>query len=128
MELTVRIAAAALAGCCAALLLRQRAPALALPLGMAVCAFTLFLTLEALAPAAALLRRAGELSGLSPAWFAPVGKCVVIGLLAKTAGDLCRDSGQSAMAGAVEYGGAAAALWAALPLLETLLDYVEQLT
>ena len=41
--------------------------------------------------------------------------------------DLCRDGGQTAMAGAVEFAGAAAALWVSLPLLESLLDLVEAL-
>ena len=46
---------------------------------------------------------------------------------AKGAADLCRDGGQSAVAGAVELGGAAAALYVSLPLLTALLGFLEKL-
>ena len=54
-------------------------------------------------------------------------KCVAIGLITKAAADLCRDGSQTAMAGAVELGGTAAALFVSLPLLQTLLDLLEKL-
>ena len=127
MELIVRIAAAALLGCGAAQLMKKNAATMALPLSMAVCAFAVFLSAEALRPVLAVVGQARSLSGLAPAYFQPVAKCVVIGLLSKTASDLCRDGGHTAMAGAVEYGGAAAALWVSLPLLETLLGLLERL-
>ena len=127
MELIVRIAAAALLGCGAAQLMKKNAAVMALPLSMAVCAFIIFLSVEALRPLLRVMGEARSLSGLAPAYFQSVTKCVVIGLLAKTASDLCRDGGHTAMAGAVEYGGAAAALWVSLPLLETLLGLLERL-
>ena len=127
MELMIRIAAAAVLGCGAAQLLKRSALPLVLPLSMAVCAFALYLAAAALRPVLEAVGEARALSGLAPAYFTPVAKCVLIGLLAKTAADLCRDGGYAAMAGAVEYGGAAAALWVSLPLLQTLFGLLEGL-
>ena len=127
MELIVRIAAVALTGCAAALLLKRGGAPLTLPLAAMVCAFILYLAVGALRPALELLERAKALSGLGGAYYLPVLKCVVIGLITRGASDLCRDSGQSAMAGAVEFGGVCCALFAALPLLETLLGLLERL-
>ena len=78
-------------------------------------------------PVRDFLERAAALSGLSDVYLLPVAKCVVIAILAKGAADLCRDGGQSAVAGAVELGGAAAALYVSLPLLSSLMGFLERL-
>ena len=123
----LRFAAAALLAAAAVLLLRRQNPELQIPLGAAVCCFILWGTLRLLEPVREMLERAAALSGLGGVWFLPVAKCAVIGIVTKGAADLCRDSGQSAMAGAVELGGAAAALAASLPLLTALLGFLERL-
>ena len=127
MELIVRLAAVAVAGTAAALLMKRGGAPMVLPLSALVCAFTVFAAAEALGPLKALLDRLQNISGLSGAYFLPVVKCVAIGVMAKGAADLCRDGGQTAMAGAVEFGGAVAALWVSLPLMETLLGLLEKL-
>lgn len=123
----LRIAAVAVLGTAAALLLKQRAGAMVLPLAAAVCAFAFFAAAGALEPLLDLTGRAERLSGLGREYYLPVLKCVAIGIVAKAAADLCRDGGQTAMAGAVEFGGAAAALFASLPLLQSLLGLLEGL-
>ena len=127
MEQIVRVAAAALLATAVCLLLRRSNPELQLPMGAIVCAFVLSSTIVLLRPVKDLLEKAEVLSGLGGAYFLPVGKCVAIGILSRGAADLCRDGGQSAMAGAVELGGAAAALYVSLPLLTTLLGLLEKL-
>lgn len=127
MEQMLRFSAAALLGCTVCLLLRRSNPELQIPLGLLVCGFVLYGALTLLRPLGELLEEAQALSGLGSVYFAPVAKCVVIGILAKGASDLCRDGGQSAMAGAVELGGTAAALFAAAPLLTTLLGLLRRL-
>ncbi|MBQ7144465.1 MAG: stage III sporulation AC/AD family protein [Oscillospiraceae bacterium] len=127
MEVLIRIAAAGLLGSVTALLLKRRAPELSVPLSAAVCAFGIFAAAGLLGDVLDLLREAMALSGLSELYFLPVLKCVALGLVSKTAADLCRDAGQSAMAGAVELGGAVAALFVALPLLRSLLDLLRAL-
>ena len=127
MEEVIRFAAAALLATAVCLLLRRFNPELQVPMGAVVCVFVLGSTVALLRPVRELLAEAEVLSGLGGAYFLPVGKCVVIGILSKGAADLCRDGGQSAMAGAVELGGTAAALYTALPLLTTLLGLLEKL-
>ncbi len=127
MEQLARFAAAALLATAVCLLLRRSNPELQLPLSLAVCGFILWGAAALIRPAQTLLETAISLSGLSAAYFLPVLKCVAIGILAKCATELCRDGGQSAMAGAVELGAAAAALYVSLPLLTTLLELLGKL-
>ena len=127
MEIVVKIAAAALLGTCVALLLRRSNPELAVPLGAAVCVFSLFALSGVLRPIRELLDEVRTLSGLSSVYFLPVLKCVAIGIAAKAASELCKDGGQSAMAGAVELGGTAAALYVSLPLVRSFLTLLEGL-
>ncbi len=127
MAAILRFAAAAVLAAVVCLLLRRSNPELQLPLAAAACAFICFGALRLLSPVRELLERAAALSGLGGEWFLPVAKCVVIAAVTKGAGDLCRDGGQSAMAGAVDLGGAAAALLVSLPLLTALLDFLEEL-
>ncbi len=127
MGALLRFAAAAVLAAAAALLLRRSNPELQSPLASAVCVFVLWGTLRLLEPVRLLLERAAALSGLGGTYFLPVAKCTVIGIVSKGAADLCRDSGQSAMAGAGELGGTAAALVVSLPLLTALLGFLEKL-
>ena len=127
MAALVRFAAAAVLTAAVCLLLRRSNPELQIPLAAAACAFILFGTLQLLSPVRELLERAAALSGLGGEWFLPVAKCVVIAVVTKGASDLCRDGGQSAVAGAVELGGAAAALLVSLPLLNALLAFLEEM-
>ena len=57
----------------------------------------------------------------------PVMKCVGIGLITNLAGQVCRDAQQGTAASAVELCGVFCALYAALPLVESLLTVVERL-
>lgn len=127
MEVLIRIAAAALLGALISLLLKRRNPELSVPLGALICAFALYAAAGLIRPVLELLRETVALSGLGTAYFLPVLKCVGIGVLCRAGADLCRDAGQSALAGAVETGGAAAALFVALPLLQSLLDLLRGL-
>ena len=127
MELIIRIAAVALTGSAVCLILKRSNAELLIPLSAAVCAFALFAAAEVLKPVLAAMDKAKALSGLGEVYFLPVMKCVAIGLITKAAADVCRDGSQTAMAGAVEVGGTAAALFVALPLLQTLLGLLEKL-
>lgn len=127
MEELTRFAAVALLAAAVCLILRRSNPELQVPLAVLVCAYVLGGAAKLLRPVRELLEEAESVSGLSGAYFLPVMKCVAIGILAKGAADLCRDGGQSAMAGAVEMGGTAAALYTALPLFSTLLGLLRRL-
>ena len=127
MAVLLRIAAAALLASAVTALLRRSNPELGVPLAAAVWGFALLCLLSLLTPLREVMERSRSLSGVDAAYFAPVVKCVFIGVAARAAADLCRDSGQSAMAGAVELGGTAAALYVSLPLIASFLDFLEGL-
>lgn len=69
-----------------------------------------------------------DLSALSSAIFLPVFKCLGIAVITKLVCELCKDAGQSGIASAVEYMGAIAAVYTSLPLLETTLDLLVNIT
>lgn len=53
-------------------------------------------------------------------------KACAIGLITKTASELCRDAGENAMAGRAELAGKSALLLCALPLVKSLFSEVER--
>ncbi|MDR0380634.1 MAG: stage III sporulation AC/AD family protein [Oscillospiraceae bacterium] len=122
-----KIAAAAVAGALAALAIRKTVPALALTLTLAVSAVILTLTASALTEVMAFLRRMAETADLPPELFLPVIKTVGIALVAKTAADICRDAGQTAVASATETAGVIVALYLTLPLFTKVVDLVTSL-
>lgn len=123
----IKVAVIAVFGTLAALIIKRGSPEMSILLAIAVCGEAVYIIYETLDSALDFVRRARELSGMSEAIFAPVLKCVGIALVAKLASDLCRDGGQGAMAGSVELMGAVGALYAALPLMSTLIDTLERL-
>lgn len=127
MEVLIKTAAAAVVASAVCLLLRRSNAEMAVPVSVAVCAGAVVLSAGLLRPVMELLGSAREMSGLSDALFYPVIKSVGIGICTRISADLCRDSGQGAMAGCVELAGAVCALYTALPLMETLLDMLEEL-
>ena len=64
-------------------------------------------------------------TGLSGAVFAPLFKTAAIGLLAQMAATICRDSGQQALAQAVEICCGFISFYLALPLLEMVLSLLQ---
>ena len=127
METLVKISAAAILSCAVCLLLKKSNPELAIPLSLAVCAGAFILSSGFLSAILSFMEKLRGLSGLTEALFYPVVKSVGIGICAKLASEVCKDSGQAAMAGCVELAGAVCALYTALPLMESLLDMLEEL-
>ena len=124
MDAAVKAAVLGTVAAAGALLIRKSNPEMALLLGIAVVACISAAALKLISAMADVLNAAMDMSGLSTALFTPVIKCVGIGITAKLCGDICRDASQSGIASAVEFAGAAAAVYAALPLIRTLMDMV----
>lgn len=127
MDTVAKIAAAAVLASAVCLLLKRSNPEMGLPLSLVVCAGGFAVAAGLLGPILELLDAARRLSGLSDTLFYPVVKGVGIGICSKLGAEICRDSGQGAIAGAVETVGTVCALYAALPLMSTLLDMLEAL-
>lgn len=128
MEVLAKAAVAALlcAVCC--LLIKANNPEYAFVLGT-LCAVCVCCTAAGMiSPLAKLVSEVIRDSGLPSAIFAPIIKCVGIAVLTKLICNLCKDAGQNGTSSAVEYLGNAAAIYTAMPLLQTLLKTLERLT
>lgn len=127
MDAVLKVGAAAVMASALCLLLKRSNAELAVPLSVVVCVGAVVVASGLLRPVLEVMDSAKRLSGLSDALFYPVMKGVGIAVCTKIAADICRDSGQGAMAGCVELTGAVCAVYVALPLMETLLDMLEEL-
>ena len=118
MELVWKAAALGVIAALLGLLLQKAEPAQALLLGLAAAAAVLTLALGLFRE---LRDTFGELcreAGIGAALTLPVLKSLGITVVGRSSAELCRDAGQSAAASALETCTAAAALYAALPLVK----------
>lgn len=127
MELIIKAAAAALIGCVCVLLIKGSNPAGAYALGILCAAMLCIASASVLHEIFELINGIISQSGMSSAIFLPVIKCMGIGIIVSIVTGLCRDAGQSALSSAVEYLGAAAAVFTALPLIYAMIDTLEGL-
>lgn len=95
----------------------------ALATGLAV----VWLTVTMCGSIADAVRRAMDIGGTAAVYVSPVMKCVGIGLVTNLAAQVCKDAQQGTAAAAMELCGVFCALYAALPLLESMLSVVEKL-
>lgn len=110
-----------------AVVVRQRAPELAVVLVMAGCVLLLWETLPVLETIRDVLEELADLAELSPQVLRPMLQTVGLAVVTRLAGSLCRDAGESGLAAFVELAGAAAAVLVALPLLRMVLQLVGEL-
>lgn len=124
MDFAVKAAVVGAVSATAALLIKKSNPELAFLLAAAVIACIAAAAVRLLTEVAGVIGAAESFSGMSAAVFSPVVKCVGIGITAKISADLCRDAAQSGIASAVELVGSVAAVYAALPLISTLMKMI----
>lgn len=124
MNFAVKAAVVGAVSATAALLIKKSNPELAFLLAAAVIACIAAAAVRLLTEVAGVIGEAESFSGMSAAVFSPVVKCVGIGITAKISADLCRDAAQSGIASAVELVGSVAAVYAALPLISTLMKMI----
>ena len=124
---TVSIAAVAVFGLLAAMLaviLHQYKPEYAMLLSAAAGCGILLLLLSALTPALEQLQAVMGKAGLSMAYFKILLKGLGICYLAQFAGDLCRDAGQTSLAGKMELAGKISVVLLALPVAMDMMEWI----
>lgn len=127
MELLIKASAAALIACVCVLLIKKSNPEIAYVLGICSAVLLCIAAFSMLGEIIGLMRGVIERTGLTPTVFLPVIKCVGIGITVAVVSGLCKDAGQNALCVTIEYLGAAAAVFTALPLIEMLLETLEGL-
>lgn len=127
MESIVQIAAVAVTAALCAAAVKRHTPELGLTLSLAAGALILAFSFTALEKVNELAQTLADSAGLSPAVLKPVVKTVGIAILTKLTAEICRDAKEGGVAAFVETAGAASALLACLPLLETVLSMMGEL-
>ena len=117
MEVLFKAAAVLLLSALIGLLLKKNAPELALLLSLAAVTAVALAACAFLEPFQELTETLRALLDDGELFLRPVLKCLAVALLARFAGDLCRDASQSAAASALDFAASVCALSIAMPLL-----------
>lgn len=127
MELIVKVTVICIVVSLTALLLERDTPELALLLVLSAITVVMLFALSFYGEVQGLMAVILERSGLEAGLFVPILKIIAISLVARLGGDVCRDSGRSALASLVDMAGAFCALIAAQPLFREALYILTQL-
>lgn len=127
MDMMIKISAMAVLAAVFCVLLRQNEKAAALAVSVLSCVVVLVLALRFLQPVWTVIRQLEGLSGLESGVTAPLFKVVGIGILTQIAVSVCGDAGEGSLGKTVEIAGTVMALYASLPLLQSVLSLVEKL-
>lgn len=127
MDIIIKAAAVALISCVCVLIIKGANPGGAYLLSVCSAVILMLGAALLLSQIAELINALIERSGLSPALFLPVIKCIGIGIIVNIVSGLCKDAGQSSSSAAIEYLGAACAVYTALPLISAMLNTLEDL-
>ena len=117
----LKIAGIALAGVCLLAVVKKRASELALPVQLGVAAAVVLLFLPTLSEVLPSLGRLASAVSSDYSYTGVLFKGTAIALLGSAASDVCRDNGETAIAGAVDTGVRVLVLALALPAAEILL-------
>ncbi|MCL2588657.1 MAG: stage III sporulation AC/AD family protein [Oscillospiraceae bacterium] len=124
MDIVIRAVILGVVGSVLALVIRKNAPEIGLVLTLAVALLVVGLGAELIRTILDFADTLQTAAGLSPALIGPVLKTVGIGILTRIAADICKDAGQGAIASTVELAGTVAALYIALPLMQTVFSMI----
>ena len=127
MDVIIKAAAVALITAAGALLIKKTNPENAFMLGVIGSVIILGASAVMLSALKDTFDEIINKTGLSVAIFTPLIKCTVIAITVKIVSSLSKDSGQNGIASSVEFLGAAAAIYTALPLLDTVLKTIGNL-
>lgn len=124
MEEMLKVSAVAVAAALCAMVLQKNVQELGLVLALAAGVLILGLALHAAEEIRRLMDTLAETAGIAPAVLSPVIKTVGIAIVTRITAEICRDAKEGGIAAFVETAGASLALFAALPLLEAVLETI----
>ena len=119
-----KIVVIALMAVAASLVLRAYQPELGLQIAVAAGVLILMLTLDELIALSSFLSETLARFQIDPGYLKVMLKVIGTAYLAQFAADLCRDAGESAVAGKVELAGRVLILALCLPVLMSILEMV----
>lgn len=96
-------------------------------LTLAVCCMLGVLALSYLEPVVALVHRLQDMTGLDSEMLQILLKAVGIGIIGEIAGLICTDAGNAALGKALQLLSAAVILWLSIPLINALLELLQEM-
>lgn len=96
-------------------------------LSLAVCCMLAVLAISYLEPVVALVQRLQDMTGLDSGMLQILLKAVGIGIIGEIASLICADSGNAALGKALQLLSAAVILWLSIPLIEALLELLQEM-
>jgi stage III sporulation protein AD len=121
---TSGVAALCILGAVIATLLRQYCREQAIFSSIAVCVMVAMAVLTGIAPVAEKIEQLFAQTTLDPSYLQTLWKAVGICYMVGIAADVCRDSGEQALACAAELWGRISLLLLALPMIDALLEWI----
>jgi stage III sporulation protein AD len=126
MEILLKAAAIGIAASAVGLVIRKHNSDMALMLTLAAAAAMLVGAAALISPVLSFINELAENAGISSELLSPVLKAVAISIIGKVASDVCRDAGQSALSGAIEFCAVLAVLICAIPLTRAILVVLKE--
>lgn len=127
MELLFKVLLIGVTASILAVTVYKSVPGISFVLSLAAAVLTLLIAMAFLEPLIDFLRETFALCGVSGVYTGPLLKCMAISILTMIGANLCKDAGQGSTASSIEIAGVVAALYAALPLLNTFLKMIGEL-
>lgn len=124
MDTVMKAAGVGILAVLLASVLKKESPALALLVCVGAACAVLPAVLREIGQVVGAVNGMADAAGVSAAVTAAVWKTTAISAVTRFASAVCADGGQASAAAAVELAGCAAAVCAALPLMETVLEMV----
>lgn len=122
----IKLCGIAVIGVCAALIMRAAKSELAMPVGVITGIIILASAISSMYPIIAFAEELSRENSYS-LYFSTVLKALGIGIAAQTAADICRDSGEGAVASKLEFAAKVGILLLGLPVVREILSLTQKI-
>ena len=127
MDRFLQAAAGIMAAVIMWIILSKQGKEYALLLSLGTCCLVLLVMFRFLEPVLDLLKQLQTLGNLQPEWLSVMLKAVGIGLVVEMGALICSDAGNAALGKTLQILGAAAVLWLSIPLMNSLIELLQQI-
>ena len=127
MSTFLQITAGVLLTAVLTIVLNKQNKDISLVLSIAVCCMAILAAMRLLEPVFAFLSRLQQLGNLDENMLKIILKAVGIGIIAQISSLICTDSGNAALAKAIQILASAVILVQSMPLLESLMDLIQKI-
>ena len=127
MERFLQAAAGVMAATVLWIILSKQGKEYALILSLGACSLVLLMVFQFFRPVVELLHQLQDLGDLQPEWLSVMLKALGIGLVVEMSSLICADAGNAALGKTMQILGAAAVLWLSIPLINSLIELLQQI-